>query len=274
MTTAYEYRETLLKVTGVSLILGGQQILRDLSFEIRNIHRPTQNQGQVVALLGPSGMGKTRLFHILAGLDPPDTGTVQVGPEGKPVQRGMVGVVAQSYPLFEHRTVLGNLLIAGRRAGLATDQARAKANGLLQRFNLGAHGGKYPAQLSGGMRQRVAISQQFMCSEHFLLMDEPFSGLDCVAIDEVIKLIGEVSTSDELNTTVVVTHDIAAAIEIADHIWLLGRDRDAGGNPVPGARIQANFDLIERGLAWRDGISGEPAFHELLQEVRTRFATL
>lgn len=273
-STAYQYGETVLKVSGVSLVLGGQSILRDVNFEIRNIVRPGLLQGQVVALLGPSGIGKTQLFHILAGLRAPDSGQVLVGVEGKPVERGMVGVVAQSYPLFNHRTVMGNMRVAGRRNGLSAQAVRARADGLLERFGLPAHAGKYPAMLSGGQRQRVAIAQQFMCSEHFLLMDEPFSGLDCLAIDEVIRLIGEVSASHELNTTIAVTHDIAAAIEIADHIWLLGRDRDAQGQVIPGARIQNEFDLIERGLAWRDGISGEPAFQELLQEIRLRFVTL
>ena len=69
-------------------------------------------------LLGPSGMGKTTLFRVLAGLDVPDRGTVLLGEDGRPVERGMVGVVAQNYPLFEHRTVLGNLVVAGRTARL------------------------------------------------------------------------------------------------------------------------------------------------------------
>src|SRR5690242_1766064 len=115
-------------------------------------------------------MGKTSLFRILAGLDAPDTGTVVLEKECKPVERGMVGVVAQNYPLFAHRTVLGNLTVAGRRSGLSGGGAKERAKELLKRFGLEEHAGKYPAQLSGGQRQRLAIIQQFMCSEHFLLM--------------------------------------------------------------------------------------------------------
>jgi NitT/TauT family transport system ATP-binding protein len=92
---AVEYKETLLKVSGVSLSLGAQTILRDVNLEIRDIVRPGMTQGQVVGLLGPSGIGKTCLFRILAGLDAPDSGSVLIGKEGTPVQRGMVGVVAQ-----------------------------------------------------------------------------------------------------------------------------------------------------------------------------------
>src|SRR6059058_3617970 len=127
---AYEYRETLLSVEGVSLALGGRPVLRDVSLGVRNIVRPGRTQGQVVGLLGPSGMGKTTLFRVLAGLDVPDRGTVLLGEDGRPVERGMVGVVAQNYPLFEHRTVLGNLVVAGRTARLGGREASARARDL------------------------------------------------------------------------------------------------------------------------------------------------
>jgi polar amino acid transport system ATP-binding protein/sulfate transport system ATP-binding protein len=78
----------------------------------------------------------------------------------------------------------------------------------------------------------------------------------------------------ELNTIVVVTHDIGAALEVADTIWLMGRDRDPQGNIIPGAKIKESYNLIERGLAWRDGIATEPAFLELLREIRGRFPSL
>ena len=272
--TMHEYGPTILKSENVWLTLGGNLILRDVDVELRDVRRPGQVTGQVVGLLGPSGIGKTRFFRIMAGLDAPDRGRVLVGENLVPVERGMVGVVAQRYTLFQHRTVLGNLLVAGAQAGLSRREAREKAVSFLQRFHLDGQADRYPPQLSGGQQQRVAIAQQFMCSEHFLLMDEPFSGLDPIAVDRVAELISEVASLHELNTIVVVTHDIAAAIEVSDTLWLMGRDRDAQGNVVPGARIQATYDLIERGLAWRKGINTTPEFMELLREILERFPSL
>lgn len=271
---AYERHETILKAEGINQVLGGKQILRDVNVEIQNIHRPGLTQGQVVGFLGPSGMGKTRLFRILAGLDKPDSGSVLVGRDLVPVQRGMVGVVAQHYPLFEHRTVMSNLVLAGKLGKLSKEEAEQKAHDLLARFNMSGHEDKYPAQLSGGMRQRIAIAQQFMCSEHFLLMDEPFSGLDPLAIDRVIGFIQEVAASDELKTIVVVTHDVEAAVCVSDTIWLLGRDHNDKGEPIPGARIQATYDLIERELAWQPHVADKPEFHRMCRDIREAFPRL
>jgi NitT/TauT family transport system ATP-binding protein len=273
-TSTVEYGAPLLRASNVSLTVDGNQILRDVNLEIRDVRRPGKITGQIVGLLGPSGIGKTRLFRILAGLDQPQTGSVLIGEQGVPVRRGMVGVVAQRFPLFQHRTVLGNLMVAGRQAGISADVAHQKADGLLKRVGLTNYAGRYPAQLSGGQQQRAAIAQQFMCSEHFLLLDEPFSGLDPIAVGEVCRLISEVANLDELNTIIVVTHDIPAAIEVADTLWLLGRDREPGGRIVPGAKIQAKYDLIERGLAWREGITTTAEFSELMREIVGRFPSL
>jgi NitT/TauT family transport system ATP-binding protein len=169
---------------------------------------------------------------------------------------------------------MGNLIVAGRRAKLSTAAAREKAEGLLKRFDMEAHAGKYPSQLSGGQRQRAAIAQQFMCSDYFLLMDEPFSGLDLIAVESVCKSISELAAADELRTFIVVTHDVSAALEVADTIWLLGRDRDSQGNITPGARVQASYNLIERGLAWRKGITTTPEFLDLMREIREVFPRL
>jgi len=267
MNYNYEFTETLLSVKGVNLNLGGKTILRDVNLEIKDIRRPETKQGQVVGLLGPSGIGKTQLFRIISGLNKPDSGDVLLGPEQQPVQKGDVGVVAQNYPLFQHRTVYSNVLVA-------SGGNIEKTNSLLEQFGLAEHSKKYPAQLSGGQRQRTAIAQQFACSEHLLLMDEPFSGLDCIALNKVSKFINQIASNDDLATIIIVTHDVSAALSVCDTILLLGRDRDANGEIIPGARIKETYNLIDAGLAWRDNIEHSPQFFNMLNEVRDKFATL
>lgn len=132
----------------------------------------------------------------------------------------------------------------------------------------------YPAQLSGGQRQRCAIIQQILCSDHFLLMDEPFSGLDLLMLEKTCELIQKVANMDELNTIIVVTHDVTAAASIADHIWLMGRDHDGKGSPLPGSHIVETYDLIERDLCWHPEIISQPRFMEFVREVKTRFRSL
>jgi NitT/TauT family transport system ATP-binding protein len=170
--------------------------------------------------------------------------------------------------------VMGNLLIAGRNAGLSRSAAEAQSRAFLTRFGLEGHGNKYPVQLSGGQRQRVAIAQQFMCSDHFLLMDEPFTGLDLLAEERLCEFIKETAQTDELKTFIIVTHDITAALSICDTIWLMGRDHDAQGNVIPGSRIQATYNLVERGIAWQTGLTSQPEFLRLLGEIRAMFPRL
>jgi len=275
MTThVYERRGTLLDIQGVRFARGGAAILRDLSAQIRDVVRPGMSQGQIVGLLGPSGVGKTTLFKILAGLVDPDEGTVRIGEAGTPADPGLVGVVTQNYILFEHRTVLGNLLIAGKQSGMSAADAKKRAMDYLERFGLTAHAEKYPMQLSGGQRQRVAIAQQLLCSEHYLVMDEPFSGLDVIAQEKVQELLIEVSHRHEENTIILVTHDVSAAVAVCDTIWLMGRDREPDGTIIPGARIVEVIDLIERDLAWHPDIRTRPGFHALVDEIKARFHTL
>ena len=275
MTThVYERRGTLLDIQGIRFERNGAAILRDLSAQIRDVVRPGMSQGQIVGLLGPSGVGKTTLFKILAGLVDPDEGTVRIGEAGIPANPGLVGVVTQNYVLFEHRTVLGNLLIAGKQAGMSSADAKTRAMEYLERFGLTAHAEKYPMQLSGGQRQRVAIAQQLLCSEHYLVMDEPFSGLDVIAQEKVQELLIEVSRRHDENTIILVTHDVSAAVAVCDTIWLMGRDREPGGAIIPGARIVEVIDLIERDLAWHPDIRTRPGFHALVDEIKARFHTL
>ena len=264
--------DVLLDVSGINLRLGDNQVLNGGSFRIIDRVREGTITGQIVGMLGPSGVGKTRLLRIIASLDQPDSGQVR-GQKGAVLPAGSVGVVFQDYPLLKHHTVLANLEIAGKVAGMSGAAAKKRAKELLDTFKLADRAGHYPAQLSGGQRQRVAIAQQIVKPRQLLLMDEPFSGLDPAALEDVIKLVVDVANLDELNTILIVTHDIRAAMVVSDTIHLLGRDRK-DDKVVPGAKIQATYDLVERGLAWHADVAEMRDFVQLEKEIKGRFRNL
>jgi ABC-type polar amino acid transport system ATPase subunit len=272
-TPPYELKDVLLRIEDVGVSYGDAHVLAGVSAEVRDIVRPGCTTGQVIGILGPSGVGKTQLARVLTGLQEPTTGRVTVGPSSAPIHAGLVGYVPQNYPLLRHRTILGNLVLAARNTGASKKDAEAKSMDYLKRFSLDDKWASYPSQLSGGQRQRVAIAQQLICSDHYLLLDEPTTGLDPIMKDEVCDRIRQVAAMSEENTILVVTHDLAAILTIADHLWLLGRVRNEQGQSI-GARIVATYDLIAEGVAWQDKPQDLPAYARLLREVRAKFESL
>lgn len=274
----YEYKlsDVLVRATDVTMKFGDTLVLRPTSIEVKDIVRPDTCQGQVIGILGPSGCGKTTFARILAGLQEPTTGRVEVDKYGKmqPVEPGLVGMVAQSYPLFSWRTVEGNLWVALEHANLDQESKERKIRDHLNMFDMYPKRGLYPAELSGGMRQRVSILRELLCSEHYLVMDEPFTGLDPIMKDRLCEAINRVAKIHEHNTIFVVAHDIEALIKISDCLWLFGRDKDAKGNYVPGATIKKSYNLIERGLAWQPDIDTTPEFATFRNEIKAEFKNL
>lgn len=249
-------------------------VLKNVNFTIDDLMRPGITQGQKVAVLAPSGTGKTQLFKRLAGLEPASSGQVLVGIDQKPVHAGEVGMVPQNYYLFEHYTVGQSLVVAAKMREKDTAKAKGKALTILETMGLSDKWNVYPSELSGGQRQRVSIAEQLLSSDHFLLMDEPFSGLDVIAKKIVCNVIDRVASRDELNTIIFTTHDIESAVMIADHILVLGRDRDQHNAPIPGAYIKASIDLIDRDLAWHNDVEHQPNFAPTVADIKSLFTTL
>jgi ABC-type nitrate/sulfonate/bicarbonate transport system ATPase subunit len=260
--------DVLLSINHVSLSFGDRVVLRDVNAEIRDVIRPDRTQGQIICFLGPSGIGKTQLSRVIAGLQAPTRGNVLLE-EARPVRAGLVGMVPQNYPLFEFATVAENFRIAARQAGDSDAVADQKAAQYVDVFDLAPHLHDYPSALSGGTRQRVAIVRQLLCAGHYLVLDEPFSGLDPLMKQHAADVIVRVANLDERNTIIIVTHDILQGCSVADTVWLMGREADQ-----PGAQLVEQFDLAAMGLCWRDDILQAPEFLAFVAMLTRRFATL
>lgn len=275
--TPYIKSEVLLQARDLSLTYGDKCILHDINFCIRDIVRPGLLQGQVVSLVGRSGMGKTQLFRLLSGLQTPTSGSIKIR-QWKPaakndgsietyqertVQPGDMGVIFQNYYQFGWRTVLQSLLLAARKNTALAGKEEETIEHYLRQFDLPDVLHCYPQQLSGGQQQRVSIIQQLLKGSNFLLLDEPFSGLDVCVLDKVVELLLQVSLSDELKTLIIVSHDIATAVAISDTVFILGKQPGREGST-----LVREIDLIERDLAWRKDVREERAFTETIREIK------
>lgn len=272
MKAEYSIGDPLVTVENVNLSYGNKVILRDINLIIKNVVRPGMEQGQVVSMIGQSGLGKSQFFRVLSGLMPakvcPEytlTGRVLIDIDQHPVHPGQVGIVPQNYILFNHRTVYNNLICGSMHS--PCKHGKKERDELIRKyaedFGLTEHLDKYPAQLSGGQKQRVSIIQQVLTDNKFILLDEPFSGLDPIMVDKVINLLNKIAVLNELNTLIIVSHDLESSMAIADTVWILARESDK-----PGATIIKQLDLKDMGLAWDPNIRKRGDFQQLILDVK------
>jgi ABC-type polar amino acid transport system ATPase subunit len=260
-------------MVGVHKWYGDFHVLRDINMEVA--------KGERIVICGPSGSGKSTLIRCINALERLDGGKITVDGFNVSVPRELAearkrsGTVFQLFNLYPHMTVLRNITLAPIEV-LKRPRAEAEAEGraLLASVGLAERADAYPAQLSGGQRQRVAIIQQLLCGHTYLLMDEPFSGLDPINKQAACELIAEVSRMDERNTIILVTHDIREAVKVSDTLWLMGREVTPSGEPIAGSRIVEIYNLIERDLAWHPGIERTAEFEAFVRELEDRFRTL
>jgi ABC-type polar amino acid transport system ATPase subunit len=230
----------VISVRKLSKRHGGLAVLRDLDAEV--------GKGETIAIVGPSGGGKSTLLRCLNYLEPFDAGDVEIaGVRLRPgmaaghgellrALRAKVGMVFQQFNLFPHLTALDNITLAPRVVrGTARAAAERRALELLARVGLEERAGAYPHELSGGQQQRVAIARALAQDPDVLLFDEPTSALDPEMRDEVMGVIRDLAAGGM--TMLVVTHEMQFASDIASRVWVI--DKGAIAEDGPPARVVA-----------------------------------
>jgi sulfate transport system ATP-binding protein len=204
-----------IQVSHITKRFGDFVALDDVSVDIPS--------GSLTALLGPSGGGKSTLLRIIAGLESPDTGTVQIDDQDAtslPPQQRNVGFVFQHYAAFKHLSVFRNVAFGLEIRKRPKDEIEHKVQELLKLVHLEAFAHRRPAQLSGGQRQRMALARALAVEPNVLLLDEPFGALDAQVRKELRNWLRRLH--DEVHvTTVFVTHDQEEAMDVADTIVVM-----------------------------------------------------
>ena len=203
--------KNILDIKNLSYSFGNNPILKDI-----NIH---VNENEMVAIVGSSGVGKSTLFNLIAGVLKKQVGEITIN--GSNDYIGKVAYMLQKDLLFEHKTIINNVILPLIIAKVNKKKALEEGNKILKQFNLDKYANKYPQQLSGGMRQRVALIRTYMFKRKIFLLDEAFSALDAITKKELHKWYLDLKKEFNL-TTLLITHDIEEAVFLSDRIYILG----------------------------------------------------
>ena len=202
-----------LQLRGVSHSFGDLRTLEGVDLDVA--------AGETVAIVGPSGCGKTTLLELAAGLAEPSAGTIEAGGASDPAARlAACAYMPQRDLLFPWLRAIDNAALALRLAGRSRAQARELARPLLARLGLGPFESAYPAELSGGMRQRVAFARTLLSGRGLLLLDEPFASLDAITRADLQEWLLE-ALALEPRSVLLVTHDVEEALFVADRVVVL-----------------------------------------------------
>jgi NitT/TauT family transport system ATP-binding protein len=212
--------------------------------------------GEFTCLIGASGCGKSTLLSLVAGLEPPTSGTVSVS--------GRVALMFQEPALFPWLTAAGNVEVALRARGIGRAERRRRAAELLETVHLGGFGGKRPHELSGGMRQRVALARSLAQDADVLLMDEPFGALDAMTRDLLHDELDRVRAGRQL-TIVFVTHNVREAVRLGDRVVVMssrpGRVVDEFAVPIGRPRRIDSAPVAELAARITDRLREEMSGH-------------
>ena len=224
---------------------GAHVVLENLTFEVAN--------NEFVTIVGASGCGKTTFLRMLLGTEQPSKGRILI--DGEPIRPEpdpARGIVFQRYSLFPHLTVLGNLLLGlelrrarllGRLFGAARREARRRADAMLEEVGLAAARDRYPAQLSGGMQQRLSIAQAVICEPKILLLDEPFGALDPGITGDMHELIRRLWRENGM-TIFMISHDIQESFKLGTRLLTFDKLRhDPQAPEAYGAGITYDLPL-------------------------------
>jgi ABC-type nitrate/sulfonate/bicarbonate transport system ATPase subunit len=221
--------DTAVEVRGAARRFGEVTALEALDLDVR--------AGEVVAVVGPSGCGKSTLLELVAGLQQPDAGTVAVS--------GQCALMPQSDLLLPWRDAVANAGLSLECQGVPRKEARRRAAPLFERFGLGRFEHAYPAELSGGMRQRVAFMRTLLAGRPVLLLDEPFGALDAITRGAMQDWLAS-TLEAEPRTVLLVTHDVEEALVLGDRVAILSPrpGRVVAELRVPFPRPRARRELV------------------------------
>lgn len=201
-----------LEAKDVSKSFGDKAVLREV-----NLHL---DEGEIVSLLGVSGVGKSTLFNVLSGLLVPDEGQVLLKGEDVTGTTGRIGYMQQKDLLLPHKKIADNIALPLVLKGIGKKEARKKVDAGLVEFGLEGTADKYPDQLSGGMRQRAALFRTYLFSGEVALLDEPFSALDAITKTQIHQWYLKVMSHIKMST-IFITHDVDEAILLSDRIYIM-----------------------------------------------------